>query len=355
MSGGGGPGDSKGGKPLAMMQQRRMQMQQTSPHQAEPGQAPPAPPAQAPANADVVDATPAASPQGGKPKGKNFAAMAQRRSSPPPTTTSVPPGAGTAPDPGYAAGDIQQQYKPTGLSPQQHNTTTNPLYQGTSTTLKAGPVAGHSGQRPTATSVTAGQRTAMPTMAEAKLRRSSASSAASSKSQTKISSSFSRGGSSPPSPSIGPHHAPLVGQKLQSLLESIDPNYVLDAEAEEQLLRLADDFVDSVVRRGMRLAKHRGSDRLEVPDLALVLKKGWGITVPGLGGGAAGGQAPPSGGGSAAAARAITAGSASPPESKSLGLGSGAKRNDAPSSADGEGRKSAKRPATASTKAVSAR
>ena len=77
--------------------------------------------------------------------------------------------------------------------------------------------------------------------------------------------------------------SPLVGQRLRDLVASLDPNYVLDAEAEEQVLQLADDFLDKVTRQSLRLAQHRGSRMLDVQDVQLALKKQWGIVVPGLG------------------------------------------------------------------------
>lgn len=81
----------------------------------------------------------------------------------------------------------------------------------------------------------------------------------------------------------GPHVSPLVGQRLRDLVASLDPNYALDAEAEEQVLQLADDFLDKVTRQSLRLAQHRGSRTLDVQDVQLALSKQWGIVVPGLG------------------------------------------------------------------------
>lgn len=57
----------------------------------------------------------------------------------------------------------------------------------------------------------------------------------------------------------------------------------MDAEAEEQVLQLADDFLESVTKQSLLLAQHRGSKVLDVQDIQLVLAKHWGISVPGLG------------------------------------------------------------------------
>jgi hypothetical protein len=109
---------------------------------------------------------------------------------------------------------------------------------------------------------------------------------------------------------------PLIGMKVSSLLKSLDPigMFELDTAAEEQLLALANDFASTLIKGSMRVAEHRrkkrnllnirngsagtsttavGSDgskgenlkdqkRVEVQDVSLVLRKNWGITVPGL-------------------------------------------------------------------------
>jgi hypothetical protein len=85
---------------------------------------------------------------------------------------------------------------------------------------------------------------------------------------------------------VGPgaaHMAPLVGQRLNDLLHSLDPNYSLDSQAEDEVLRLAQNFLDSVVTKSIRLSQHRGSKTLDVQDVQFVLAKQWGIVVPGLG------------------------------------------------------------------------
>lgn len=49
------------------------------------------------------------------------------------------------------------------------------------------------------------------------------------------------------------------------------------------VLEIADEFIDSVVRYGCQLAKHRKSERLEVRDLALHLERAYGMRIPGFG------------------------------------------------------------------------
>ena len=65
----------------------------------------------------------------------------------------------------------------------------------------------------------------------------------------------------------------------------------MDAAVQDSLLSMADRFVDKVVSDATKLAKHRGSKTLDVVDVALALKKGYGIEVEGLGSPSAGGTA----------------------------------------------------------------
>jgi transcription initiation factor TFIID subunit TAF12 len=85
------------------------------------------------------------------------------------------------------------------------------------------------------------------------------------------------------SPAVQPYMAPLVGQRIQDLVTGLDPSYTIDAQAQEQVLQLADDFLDKVCKQSLRIAAHRGSSVLEVQDVQLVLAKQWGIVIPGLG------------------------------------------------------------------------
>jgi len=101
----------------------------------------------------------------------------------------------------------------------------------------------------------------------------------------------------------------LLGPKISTLLATVDPTglYTLEEETEEQILHLVHDFVNSVVQQSIKLAKHRcttgpmekgaavaggggGQGNSTTPivnvhDVALALKKGWGMTIPGFGSG----------------------------------------------------------------------
>lgn len=135
----------------------------------------------------------------------------------------------------------------------------------------------HSRSSSKGSSVSQNRLTPQPTEQEARV---------SSASKTTKSKTTPKGSSNSPKLSAasgGAHLAPLLGERVQDILNSIDPNYVIETEAEEQVLQLADDFLDKVINQSMRLAQHRGSKLLDVQDVQLILAKHWGIVVPGLG------------------------------------------------------------------------
>ena len=75
----------------------------------------------------------------------------------------------------------------------------------------------------------------------------------------------------------------LQRKKLVELLSQIDEKQQLDTAVEEFLEHLAHDFIERVVAGSCDLAKHRGSDTLELRDIQLHLDRTWDLRVPGFG------------------------------------------------------------------------
>eukprot|EP00053_Salpingoeca_punica_P006654 m.62322 g.62322 ORF g.62322 m.62322 type:complete len:231 (-) comp13792_c0_seq1:347-1039(-) len=74
----------------------------------------------------------------------------------------------------------------------------------------------------------------------------------------------------------------LTKGQLNDLMRKIDSNQTLDADLEEALIAMANDFVERVVTSSCQLAKHRGSDMLEAKDVQLHLERYWDLRVSGL-------------------------------------------------------------------------
>lgn len=80
--------------------------------------------------------------------------------------------------------------------------------------------------------------------------------------------------------------APVVilnKQRLQELVQEIDPSEQLDEDVEDMLLQMADDFIENIVTSSCQIAKHRGSTTLDVKDVQLILEKNWNMWLPGFG------------------------------------------------------------------------
>lgn len=76
-------------------------------------------------------------------------------------------------------------------------------------------------------------------------------------------------------------------RKLRELVKTVgidegDGETVIDGDVEELLLDLADDFVTNLTSFACRLAKHRGSDSLNVKDIQLHLERNWNMRIPGF-------------------------------------------------------------------------
>ncbi|KAJ1311307.1 hypothetical protein OPQ81_009803 [Rhizoctonia solani] len=76
--------------------------------------------------------------------------------------------------------------------------------------------------------------------------------------------------------------APVPRRSLKDLVYGFESDVRVDPDAEQFLLQAADDFIESVTQFACRVAKHRGSDTLEVKDLQLHLEKNYDLHIPGF-------------------------------------------------------------------------
>ncbi|KAJ3292907.1 hypothetical protein BCR33DRAFT_846592 [Rhizoclosmatium globosum] len=69
---------------------------------------------------------------------------------------------------------------------------------------------------------------------------------------------------------------------IRKLAAQVDPREKLDADVEMMLLDLANDFIKDAATQACKLARHRGSDSLQVEDVMLPVDMKWKIKVPGF-------------------------------------------------------------------------
>eukprot|EP00817_Percolomonadidae_sp_ATCC50343_P004930 CAMPEP_0117428894 /NCGR_PEP_ID=MMETSP0758-20121206/8504_1 /TAXON_ID=63605 /ORGANISM="Percolomonas cosmopolitus, Strain AE-1 (ATCC 50343)" /LENGTH=188 /DNA_ID=CAMNT_0005215511 /DNA_START=25 /DNA_END=588 /DNA_ORIENTATION=+ len=74
----------------------------------------------------------------------------------------------------------------------------------------------------------------------------------------------------------------VATDKLQKLLNEVDPRHTLDPEVEDILLELADRFIDSVTHMTCKIAQHRQASPADIKDMKLHLEKNLGLHVKGF-------------------------------------------------------------------------
>lgn len=67
---------------------------------------------------------------------------------------------------------------------------------------------------------------------------------------------------------------------MDALIKSVDPFETVEDDVSDALKQLVEEFVDDVVDQTARVAKHRGSTRLEARDVQYILEKRYRIVLP---------------------------------------------------------------------------
>ncbi|VDK74067.1 unnamed protein product [Litomosoides sigmodontis] len=65
----------------------------------------------------------------------------------------------------------------------------------------------------------------------------------------------------------------LESLQLDDLIRQIDPTSILDDPVKAMLTEFVDDFVDQVIERSCKVARHRGSDTLQAADVDFILRR----------------------------------------------------------------------------------
>lgn len=73
-------------------------------------------------------------------------------------------------------------------------------------------------------------------------------------------------------------------KRIRELVAQVDRSEKLRPEIEDDLLEIADDFVESIVTAACHLAKHRKSNTLEARDILLHVERHWNMNLPGFSG-----------------------------------------------------------------------
>uniref|UniRef100_A0A0N5AR07 Transcription initiation factor TFIID subunit 12 n=1 Tax=Syphacia muris TaxID=451379 RepID=A0A0N5AR07_9BILA len=72
----------------------------------------------------------------------------------------------------------------------------------------------------------------------------------------------------------------LEKDALETLIKSVDPFETVEDDVSDALKQLVEEFVDEVIEQTARVARHRGSTRLESKDVRYVLEKRFKIFLP---------------------------------------------------------------------------
>lgn len=70
-------------------------------------------------------------------------------------------------------------------------------------------------------------------------------------------------------------------RKISDVAKGVNLNLSITDAVEDFLLEVADEFLESVVETSCKIAKHRGSTKLQVKDIQLHIEQGYEVHIPG--------------------------------------------------------------------------
>ncbi|KAM7540856.1 hypothetical protein Aperf_G00000027344 [Anoplocephala perfoliata] len=71
-------------------------------------------------------------------------------------------------------------------------------------------------------------------------------------------------------------------RSLQEIVKETDPYLQLDDDAEDVIALMAEEFLEDVAKKSIKLANHRGSSTVEARDVKHTLERHWDVTIPGF-------------------------------------------------------------------------
>ncbi|VUZ45590.1 unnamed protein product [Hymenolepis diminuta] len=71
-------------------------------------------------------------------------------------------------------------------------------------------------------------------------------------------------------------------KSLHEVIKEVDPYLQLDEESEEVIRTVAEEFLESVAKKSIKIASHRGSVMVEPRDVKHILEHHWDMTIPGF-------------------------------------------------------------------------
>lgn len=71
-------------------------------------------------------------------------------------------------------------------------------------------------------------------------------------------------------------------RKIKDLVAQIDPKETMETGVDAALLEMTDNFIDQITHFACKMARHRGSDFVDVKDFQFPMERSWNLRIPGF-------------------------------------------------------------------------